>query len=149
MKSWQLVNLVFSIAVSGMFWGPWLALSRSMPAFEPEFFLAVVRRLNRNMAPVMTVLMPGALLSALPVLVVSYGDHPGTFGLTLAGLALFVVALLVTMLVEVPIVRRIDTWTVSTLPDDWQRLRDRWGTYHLVRIATSVAGLGALLVAAV
>ncbi|MET9222574.1 anthrone oxygenase family protein [Streptomyces sp. NPDC003300] len=149
MKTWQLVNILLSAAVSGMFWGPWLALTRSMPRFEPDFMLPLVRRLSRNMAQVMTVLMPAALLSAVPVLVLSYDGHRRTFFLTLAALALFVVALVVTAAVEVPIVTPIGTWTVDTLPDDWQELRDRWGRFHLVRIGASVTGVALVLVAAV
>jgi uncharacterized membrane protein len=149
MKAWELVSIVFSTLVSGMFWGPWLALTRSMSALEPEIFLAVVRRLNLNMAPVMTFLMPVALLSLVPVLVISYGERPETFALYVAGLVLFLVALLVSVLVEVPIVKQIETWTVSTLPDDWQQLRDRWGAFHIVRIVASFVGLVLLLIAVI
>jgi len=67
----------------------------------------------------------------------------------LTGLALFIVVLLVTVLVEVPIVKQIATWTVSTLPDNWQQLRDRWGAFHIIRIGASIAGLVLLLVGAI
>jgi hypothetical protein len=50
-----------------------------------------------------------------------------TFNLamTMAGFALFLAALLVTIIIEVPIVKQIEAWTVSTLPENWQQLRDR------------------------
>ena len=67
------------------------------------------------------------------VLFISYNAQPRTFYFTLAGFALFIVALLVTTLVEVPIVKQIMTWTVGTLPGNWQQLRDRWGAF--LRIA--------------
>jgi uncharacterized membrane protein len=149
LKVGELISIVLSALVGGMFWGPWLALSRSISTFDPEVFLAIVHRLNRNMASVMTVLMPVALLSIVPVLFLSYGKRPGTFYLTLAGFALFVVALLVTVLVEVPIVQQIETWTVTTLPDNWQQLRDRWGAFHIIRVVASLAGLNLLIVGAI
>lgn len=149
MKIWELISIVLSILVSGMFWGPWLALSRSMAAFEPKVFLAIVNQLNRNMAPVMTILMPAALLSLVPVLFLSYNERPATFYLALTGLALFLIPLLVTMRVEVPIVKQIVTWTDSTLPDNWQQLRDRWGAFHYIRIVPSLVGLVLLLVGAI
>ena len=149
LKICELISIVLLTLVSGMYWGPWLALSRSLATFEPEVFLAIVNRLGRNMGPLMTVLMPVALLSTVPILLLSYRERPGTFYLTLMGLVLFVVTLLVTLLVEVPIVAQITTWTVSTLPDNWQQLRDRWGAFHLARIVPSVVGLVLLLVAAV
>ena len=120
-----------------------------MAAFEPKVFLAIVNQLNRNMAPVMTILMPAALLSLVPVLFLSYNERPATFYLALTGLALFLIPLLVTMRVEVPIVKQIVTWTDSTLPDNWQQLRDRWGAFHYIRIVPSLVGLVLLLVGAI
>jgi uncharacterized membrane protein len=120
-----------------------------MASFEPDVFLAIVQRLNRNMEPLMTALLPVALLSTLPVLLLAYGRRPETFFLTLAGLLLFIVTLLVTVLVEVPIVKQIVTWTISTLPDNWQQLRDRWAAFHLARIIPSLVGLVLVLIGAI
>lgn len=58
------------------------ALSRSISTFTPEVFLAIVNRLSRNIAPVMTVLMPAALWSMVPVLFLSFNAAPRTFYLT-------------------------------------------------------------------
>ncbi len=146
LKIWQAISIVLSALVGGMYWGPWLALSRSMRTFEPEVFLAIVQRMNRNMESLMTILTPTALLSITPVLFFSFSKHPKTFYLTFAGFGLFVVALLVTMLVEVPIVKQIVTWTELTLPGNWRQLRDRWGAFHIIRVVAGVGGL-ALLVA--
>jgi len=93
----------------------------------------------------MTILMPAALLSILPVLIISYSDRPSTFYLFSAGLVLFMIALLVTLLIEVPISGRVKTWTITTLPENWQQLRDRWGAFHVVRVVASLAGLGLLV----
>jgi hypothetical protein len=148
LKIWELISIVLAALVAGMFVGPWAALSRSIATFEPDVFLAIVRRMDRNMAQVMRVLMPAALLSMVPLLIVSYGTEPKV-RLNAAGFLLFVVALLVTLLVEVPIVKQIVSWTVATLPDDWEQIRDRWSAFHLVRIGTAMVGLVLLLVAAI
>ena len=76
LKIWELISIVLSTLVTGVFWGPWVALSRSISTFAPEVFLAIVNRLSRNIAPVMTVLMPAALLAIVPVLLMSYDAHP-------------------------------------------------------------------------
>jgi uncharacterized membrane protein len=149
MKTWELISIVLSALVAGMFSGPWIALSRSLHTFTPEVFLAIVDRMNRNMAPVMTVLMPAAALSIVPVLILSYHVQPQTFYLTLAGSLCFIVALLITMLVEVPIVEQIATWTVPTLPANWQQLRDRWSKFHIIRVVAGFAGLVFLVVGAI
>lgn len=93
LKICELVSIVLSALVAGVFWGPWVGLSRSNATFEPDVFLAIVRRMSLNLAPLMTVLMPAALLSTFPVLFLSYNGHFVTFFLTLAGLGLFVTAL--------------------------------------------------------
>ena len=93
--------------------------------------------------------MPAALLSMVPVLFLSFHEGPRTFYLTLAGFALFLAALLVTIFVEVPIVKQIETWRISTLPGNWQELRDRWLAFHVIRVLASVAGLVLLLIAAI
>jgi uncharacterized membrane protein len=142
----ELLNIVISALVTGVFWGPWVGLTRSIATFTPSAFLAIGHRLNINLGPLMTVLMPVALLSTVPTLVLTFGTHPATFGLTLAGSALYVVALLVTMIIEVPIAQRIRSWSKPTLPADWQAQRDRWASVHIIRVVAGIAGL-ALLVA--
>jgi uncharacterized membrane protein len=149
MKSWQLISIILSAFVAGMFHGPWVALSRSMRTFSPEVFLAIVDRMNRNMAAVMTILMPSTLLSIIPVLILSYGDRPKVFYLNATALVLFVIALLVTVFIEIPIVEQISTWTVPTLPANWQQLRDRWLRFHVVRVIAGLVSLVLLLVAAI
>ena len=149
MRICELISIVLSALVGGMYWGPWLALSRSMRTFKPEVFLDIVDRMNRNMESVMTVLTPVALIAIAPVLFFSYQEQPRTFYLTLAGFALFVVALVVTMLIEVPIVKPIVMWTVETLPGDWQQLRDRWVTFHIIRVVAGIGGLVFLVAGAI
>lgn len=72
MKTWELISIVLSALTVGMFHGPWIALSRSMKTFSPKFFLEIVDRMNSNMAPVMTVLMPGTMLAIIPALAGTY-----------------------------------------------------------------------------
>jgi hypothetical protein len=69
-----------------------------------------------NLAPVMPVLMPAAMLSTVPVLFMSFGTAATIFYSTLAGLGFYVVALAITLTVEVPIDNRIRTWTIGSLP---------------------------------
>jgi uncharacterized membrane protein len=149
LKIWELISIALSALAGGMYWGPWLALSRSMRTFKPEVFLDIVDRMNRNMESLMTILTPAALLSIVPVLFFSYNAEPRTFYLTLTGFALFIVALLVTVVFEVPIVKQIVTWTVATLPGNWQQLRDRWGAFHIIRVIAGIGGVVLLVAGAI
>src|SRR5215831_16870654 len=82
--------------VAGVFFGPWLGLSRSIETFPPEVFLSIGHRMIANLAPVMPILMPAAMLSMVPVLFLSYPTQLATFYLTLTGLGMYVVALVTT-----------------------------------------------------
>lgn len=137
--------ILLAAVAGGMFWGPWLALTISIRSFEPAAFLAIAGRLNRNMAALMTPLLPLTLLTMVPVLVLTAGRQPVTFWLTLLALGLYLAALLVTVLIEVPIVQQIVAWKLPTLPPNWQQLRDRWAAFHVVRVVAAVAGLACLV----
>ena len=145
LKIWQVVSIFLSALVTGVFWGPWLGLSRSIKTFEAEVFLAIGHRMIQNLAPIMPLLMPAAILSIVPVLVMSFHEAL-TFYFTLAGFVLLIAALLVTLMVEVPIDNQIKKWTVATLPDHWQELRDRWETFHVIRTVACLTGLFLLLI---
>jgi len=141
----DLLSITLAALVMGVFWGPWLAVTRSIGTFSPKVFLVIVHRLDKNLGGVMGVLFPATLLSMVPVIVLTV-DRPLSFGLELAGFALFVLALVVTAVVEVPIVKRIRGWTDSTMPPNWAKMRDRWVSFHLLRVIPGMLGL-ALLVA--
>jgi hypothetical protein len=149
LKIWELISIILSTLVAGIFFGPWVALSGSAGGFKPEVWLAIVNRFNSNLFPVMSVLMPGALLSIVPVLFITYNGQWGTFFLNAIAVALSAVALLVTVLFQMPIVKQMRSWTVATLPHNWEQIRDRWEAFHAVGVAASVAGLVMMLTAAI
>ena len=128
-----------------MFWGPWVALTVSIRTFAPEVFLALTKRLARNIGAVMTLLLPLALATMVPVLLLAHARHAATFYLFLAGFGLYATALLVTVWVEVPLVQQMEQWTATSLPANWEQVRDRWGRFHVVRVAVAVLGLAALV----
>jgi hypothetical protein len=144
----DIVSITLAALVMGVFWGPWLAVTRSIDTLTPEVFLVLVHRLDKNLGGIMRVLFPLALLSMIPVLVLSFGQTT-SFVLTLAGFLLFVLALIVTAAVEVPIVKQIRGWTDATMPPNWEQLRNRWSSFHLLRVIPGILGLALLLAGAV
>ena len=133
--------------VTGVFWGTWFALSRTMERLAPETFLAVGHEMIGNLGGPMAVLMPLSLLSALVTVALLRGRP--AFWWVLAGLGLMVVALVVTLAVEVPIDNRIQVWTVATLPADWRAIQARWELFHTIRTFVSIAALLAVTIGAV
>jgi hypothetical protein len=150
-RSWRLALFVHTFLfalVVGVFWGTWFSLSRSMRSITASTFLEVGHTMIANLGGPMAILMPATLLSAGPVLFVLHRRHRrAAFVLALVGAALLVVALVITLGVNVPIDNAIARWTVDTLPPDWRAIRDRWEAYHAARTLVSVAGFGFVLAA--
>ncbi len=131
--------VLLAALVFGVYWGPWVALSRSFGGFDGETFLRVVHQMDRNLGTLMTVLMPITLLAIAADAVLSGS------ALAYVALGLFIVTLVVTITIEVPVVAKLRG---DTLPDDWQRLRDRWIRFHLARVIPGFIGLALLVVGA-
>jgi hypothetical protein len=148
LKLCEVISILLSALVVGAFWGPWLALSLSMDTLPAEVFLTVSQRMIRNLESVMTALIPVSLFSIIAVVYISFNERPKTAYLTLVGFALFMAAAFVTVL-QVSIVSQIKSWTVATLPDDWEELRDRWKKFNVLRIIMSIAGLTLLVFGAI
>ena len=142
------ISILLCALLLGVYWGPWLALSRSMDTFSADVFIAITHRMDKNLGGIMGVLMPLTLLSIVPVMLLSFTVSPVTFVLATAAFALFILTAVVTMAVEVPIVIKIRTWNTDALPNDWRLLRDRWVSFHLIRVLGGFAGLALLLAAA-
>ena len=146
----QVTTVVLFALVMGVFWGTWFSLSRTMDRLSPETFVAVGHEMIRNLGVPMAILLPLALLSALVTLVlVRREGRTQAFWWLLAGFGLMVVALVVTLAVEVPIDNRIETWTAATLPADWRSIQSRWELWHTIRTFVSIAAVVAVTIGAV
>lgn len=146
LKVAQFINTCLLFLVAGVFWGTWFSLARSMGIITPGTFLEVGQTMIDNLGVPMSILIPIALLSTLPVLFWLYQQRSmPAFYLTLTGFVLFLVALAITLIVNVPIDNQIRQWTVQSLPSDWETIRDRWELYHALRTLASAAGFGFVL----
>jgi uncharacterized membrane protein len=144
-KAVQFVTLLLFSLVTGVFWGTWFSLSRSIAAITPGTFLEVGRLMIANLAGPMSVLMPAAILSAVVLCVLLFPGR-NTRGSFFAGtaLVLMVIAMIITLVVNVPIDRQIQSWTTATLPADWNAIRDRWEYFHGLRTLVSLVALACL-----
>jgi uncharacterized membrane protein len=139
------VGIMLVAMVTGVFWGTWFTLTRSLEEFSAAEFLHIGKTIIANVALPMRILMPASLLALLAAIWLHPRKRSGPFYLLLASFALMVVTLLITLLVEVPIDNEIRRWTVDTLPGDWEAQRLTWKRFHALRTGTSLAGLGALV----
>jgi hypothetical protein len=114
---------------------------RALPATA---FVPLHQRRERAHARLMPPLVTLALLATLGA-AFSWRAQPGRVYLTLAsGLAVLVV-MVVTLVVDVPLNRRIQRWLPDAPPDNWRTLRDRWMRSNDLRTVVSVAALALLL----
>jgi hypothetical protein len=132
--------LFMLMLVTGIFWGPWFALHRSIKEFNAAEFIHIVKVMAANLAVPMRILMPLCILLMAINIVLGY--------LAILSFCLILIALLITMLVEVPIVNQIKEWTVTTLPPDWEAIRDRWVLFHVIRMIAALISFGCLMVSA-
>ncbi len=144
----DLTSILLVALAFGVYWGPWIALTRTLADFPADQFLAVVHRMDRNLGTLMTVLLPVAIASIAGVAALAFRD-PIAFWLTVAALGCMAVTLGVSVAIEVPIVARIRGWSVVAMPADWEAQRDRWMSFHLARVVPGAAALVLLAAGAI
>ena len=125
--------------VTGVFWGTWFTLTRSLENFSPGEFIRIGQTIIANVAVPMRILMPATLLFLLLSMWSSYKKSRAVFYLYTMSFLLMVVTLVITVAVEVPIDNQIKTWTVNTIPENWKSLRQTWDQFHTARTFTSIS----------
>ena len=78
----QATTTVLFALVTGVFWGTWCSLSRTMDQLPAETFIAVGHQMIHNLGTPMATLLPLALLSALTSLALLWpkATAPGSGG---------------------------------------------------------------------
>lgn len=139
LKISQYIALFLLLLVTGTFWGTWFTLTRSLETFSAQEFIHIGKTIIANVAWPMRIIMP----LAIAFVILSLWWYPdkksaGFYVCLLAGV-LLVITLLVTVGIEVPIDNEIKQWSASTLPGNWEEIRDRWKVFHAIRTLTAVA----------
>jgi uncharacterized membrane protein len=143
----EFISLLLLLLVTGVFWGPWLALHRSLHLFSKEEFIKITNIMAINLGRPMQVLMPLCLLFMLTSVLIY--PNKGSFGfyLILSSLGCMIITFIVTMTTELPIVNKIKLWTSDTAPSDWNEIRDKWVKFHALRVFPALISFGLYLIA--
>ena len=144
-RATQFVAVFLQVLVVGAFWGSWIGLSRFIKTLTPATFVEVGHVMMDGYGPIMSVLMPAAVLATLVAGILTYRRNPLAGFLTLVGFVCVAGATAITLIVNVPIDEMMAGWTVATLPADWMQIRDRWETYHTARTFVTLGGVAATL----
>ena len=127
------IILLLLCLVTGVFWGTWFTLTRSLETFSPEEFIHIGKTIIKNVAWPMRILMPTTILLMLVNLWLYPLKKSSAFFWYGLSLVLFVATLLVTVLILVPIDYQIKEWTLTSIPADWESLRAKWQCFHTTR----------------
>ena len=132
------LSLFVLMLITGVFWGTWFTLTRSLENFSSEEFIHIGKVIIANVSVPMSIIMPlGILLMLLSLWFYptkkSAGFYAGIFSF-----ALLIVTLLITLMVLVPIDNEIKNWTSANLPGGFEGIRQRWKTFHAARTFTSL-----------
>jgi uncharacterized membrane protein len=117
------------------------AVTRRLPAAA---FVQLHQGRERVHARVMPVLANLALLATLGALYLLRGQGV-RFVLVLASTLALLTLILVTLVVDLPINRRMHTWSSAEAPENWVAERDRWLRFNDIRTIASVVALATLL----
>jgi len=137
------------LLVTGVFWGTWFSLSRTMYTLPGDTFVVIGKQIMGNVALGMSIMMPLGILGIIVLLLLAGRRKKAHFYWLLSALILFVAVMAITLFFEVPIDNEIRTWTVGNLPHDWEAIRSRWQFYHTDRTFLSLAGMACFLMAVI
>ena len=142
LKGIEFTCMILAALVMGVFWGTWFTLTRSIHDFSAAEFIHIGKTIIANVAFPMRILMPATLVLMLIAVFLSRQINKYSFYLYSISFLLMVVTLIITVAVEVPIDNQIKTWTETSVPGNWESLKQKWDTFHTLRTFTSIASVG-------
>jgi uncharacterized membrane protein len=133
------ISLILLMLVTGVFWGTWFTLTRSLSDFSISEFIHIGKVIIANVGLPMRFLMPLCILIMALTLWVFPERKTIAFYLNMIAFVLIVATLCITLTVLVPIDNEIKLWTPETAPQNWEEIRNRWEYFHSLRTITSVS----------
>jgi uncharacterized membrane protein len=124
--------------ITGVFWGTWFTLTRSIETFMFEEFTHIGRVIIANVAMPMRIIMPSGILVVFLSLWFCENKKQWEFYAGVASFLFIVSVLLITVMILVPIDNEIKNWTTASLPRDWENIRSKWKNYHALRTLLSL-----------
>ncbi len=141
-----LISLFFLLLITGVFWGTWFTLTRSIESFSPDEFTHIGKVIIDNVAIPMRIIMPTGILLVIGSLWISKQKNGVGFYMGVLSLLLIIATLLITVLILVPIDNAIKEWTSATIPLDFEKIRYKWKTYHAIRTFISLTSFASFAV---
>jgi uncharacterized membrane protein len=141
-KLTQLLALCLLLLLTGIFWGDWFSISRSFEVFSLAEYIHIAKTINQNLEiPMRFISISSIVFMSLSV---GLNSRKGSteFYIGITSIVFILIALLITLVVEVPINNQIILWTQATAPLNWESIRDRWQLFNILRTDAALAGFG-------
>ena len=135
-------NLLLAGMLAGNELGTWAAVHPALEELSPPERLRAEQALTRRFGAIMPAWMGSALFSCLAAALLARGS--AGFRRTLLGALCFAAMLASTRLGNVPINARTLELTEDDV-EEFERIRERWGRLHTLRVALTTAGFAALV----
>jgi uncharacterized membrane protein len=143
MSTWQVALAIGAVVLSGLISGQMLAIGlanqavRSLPETSWTLrFQAENTLFSKTMPP--AVLLP--LLGLVSMVFVSASQQRLSF---VVAATLEAVVLVITVALNIPINREVQSWQAGSAPPVWMAVRDRWLLFHWLRTAVGVGAFAA------
>jgi uncharacterized membrane protein len=146
LPSLQVLSILLTgLVAGGLAFMDWV-VARAWRTLPARSYVALHQALNRTAEPYMPMLAATSIVGAT-VLLFSWLASGALLSAALAGVTTLglIAFVLVTARGNVPINRRVATWSASAPPLYWAVLRDRWIRLHRLRTLAAVTAFLALV----
>jgi uncharacterized membrane protein len=121
-----------------------LVLELSLRQFDASVYTQFQQVALVGLPILASVLLLPALIATAVQAILALKTKGRTFWLTAGALALLLLALVITLVVNVPINLDEGGWNIQSPPADWAAVRDRWQVGHAVRTSAALLAFAAL-----
>jgi len=140
---------VITIAVAALMVGNELTvaafLHSTLYRLDDDSHASAARAFARLFGRVMPPWYTATLLLTLANLWLQWNRVPATRWLLAASGALWLISIIYTIVLPLPINNRIARWDLTTLPANWLEERRRWDRYHQLRVGLLAVALFCLI----
>ena len=142
LKIAHLVNLILTGMLTGNEFGGRVAVHPALSTLPARTHIQAEQAVYRRYGAIMPLFMTSTIVSAIPVLSLTRDRKSTAFRFTFGGMMCFALMLLVTLIGNVPINRRLlELSPQEESYEEFLELRKRWDRLHTVRNLLNIAGL--------
>ena len=144
----SVVALICTGLAAGIFLGHRAGVSRAVPVLSPSSFIQLQQTIEKTFARMMPVLVIGSVLgAALWTVLLRTCWRSGEFWLVSGAALLMVCVVTMTRVVNIPINKRLMSWSAAAPPSDLSTVWARWEQIHSVRTVLAIVAFAAEVIA--